>query len=81
MVAAVARVIAAAAYAFGAVLVVVSGLKKGANKGWMIVEAVFWLMIGVLYLIVPERHIFLPMVLSLICIAIPTPRGAKQQQK
>lgn len=77
MVAAVARVIAAVAYAFAAVLVVAGGMKKGANKGWMIVEAVSWLTVGVLYLIVPEGHIFLPMVLSLIFITIPT----KQQQR
>ena len=74
MVTAAARVIAAAAYAFGAVLTVISGLKKGANSGWMIIEAVSCLTVGALYLIVPVEHIFLPMLLGIALWAIPTPR-------
>lgn len=66
MVIAAARAIAAVACAFAAVLAVISGLKKGANKGRMIVEAVFCLTIGILYLIVPEKHLFLPMLLGIL---------------
>lgn len=72
MVTAAARVIAAAAYAFGAALTVISGLKKDADRGWMIVEAAFCLTVGVLYLIVPEEHMFLPMLLGILLWTVPT---------
>ena len=81
MLTAVARVIAAAAYAAVAVVTVVSGLKKGANKGWMIVEAVSWLTVGILFLTVPVEYIILilPLVLGMILWAIPTPRQTSKR--
>ena len=51
MVTAAARVIAAAAYAAVAVVTVISGLKRGADKGWMIVEAVSYLTVGAKFLL------------------------------
>ena len=79
MLTAAARVTAAAAYAAVAAVTVISGLKKGANKGWMIVEAVFCLTVGVLYLIVPEEHIFLPMLLGILLWAVPTLRQTSER--
>lgn len=72
-----ARVIAAGAYAAVAVLTAAAGLKRGPNRGWMAVEAVSWLTVGVLYLTVSEENILLPLMLSLmILLAIPAPRRA-----
>ena len=78
MLTAVARVIAAAAYAAVAVVTVVSGLKRGANRGWMIVEAVSWLAVGVLFLTVPVDYIIIPAVLGVLLNAVPMLRGAKK---
>lgn len=78
MVTAVARVIAAAAYGAVAVVTVVSGLKRGANKGWMTVEAVSWLTVGVLFLLVPVDYIVIPAVLGVLLNAVPMLRGARK---
>lgn len=75
---AAARVIAAAAYVAVAVVTVISGLKKGANKGWMIVEAVSWLTVGVLYLSVPVEYIIFPAVLGTVILFIPMLSGVKK---
>lgn len=76
---AAARVIAAVAYAAVAVVTIVSGLKRGANKVWMIVEAVFWLTVGVLFLTVPVDYIIIPAVLGAALSFIPMLRGAKKR--
>ncbi|MCI8916826.1 MAG: hypothetical protein HFF26_09220 [Oscillospiraceae bacterium] len=75
----VARVIAAAAYAAVAVVTVISGLKKGANRDWMIVEAVSWLTVGILFLTVPVEYIIIPAVLGVLLNAVPMLRGAKKR--
>lgn len=72
------RVIAAAAYAAVAVVTVISGLKRGANRGWMIVETVSWLTVGVLFLLTPVDYIILPAVLGAVISFIPMLRGAKK---
>lgn len=74
-----ARIIAAVAYAAVAVVTVVSGLKKGANKGWMSVEAVSWLTVGVLFLLVPVDYIILPAVLGVLLNVVPMLRGARKR--
>lgn len=78
MVTAVARVIAAVAYGAVAAVTVVSGLNRGANKGWMIVEAVSWLTVGVLFLTVPVDYIIIPAVLGVLLNTAPMLRGAKK---
>lgn len=75
---AVARVIAAVAYAAAAVVTVISGSKKDADKGWMIVEAVSLLTVGVWFLLAPVDYIILPAVLGAVISFIPMPRGAKK---
>ncbi len=79
MTTAVARVIAAVAYATVAVVTVVSGLKRGANKGWMSVEAVSWMAVGVLFLTVPVDYIVIPAALGILLQAVPMLRGAKKR--
>ena len=79
MVTAVARVIAAAAYGAVAVVTVVSGLKRGANKGWMTVEAVSWLTVGVLFLLAPVDYIVIPAVLGVLLNVVPMLRGARKR--
>ena len=78
MLTAVARVIAAAAYAAVAAVTVISGLKKGANKGWMIAEAASWLTVGILYLAVPVEYIILPPALSILIMTVPMLRSVKE---
>lgn len=78
MVTAVARIIAAAAYAAVAVVTVVSGLKRGANKTWMSVEAVSWMVVGVLFLTVPVDYIIIPAALGIFLQVVPMLRGAKK---
>ena len=75
---AAARVIAAVAYAVCTVIIIIDELKKGENKGWMIVEAVFSLTVGALFLIVPLEHIFLPVLLGIFLWAVPTWRGVRK---
>ncbi len=79
MVTAAARVIAAAAYAAVAVVTVISGLKRGADKGWMIVEAVSYLTVGALFLLAPVEYIILPAVLGMVLSFIPMLRGVKKR--
>ncbi len=74
-----ARIIAAVAYAAVAVVTVVSGLNRGANKGWMSVEAVSWLTVGVLFLLVPVDYIILPAVLGVLLNVVPMLRGARKR--
>lgn len=74
-----ARIIAAVAYAAVAVVTVVSGLKKGANKGWMSVEAVAWLTVGGLFLLVPVDYILIPAVLGVLLNAASMLRGARKR--
>lgn len=78
-VAVAARIIAAVAYAAVAVVTVVSGLNRGANKGWMSVEAVSWLTVGVLFLLVPVDYIILPAVLGVLLNVVPMLRGARKR--
>lgn len=75
---AVARVIAAAAYAAVAAVTVISGLKRGANRGWMIVETVSWLTVGALFLLAPVEYIILPAVLGAALSFIPILHGVKK---
>lgn len=74
-----ARIIAAVAYSAVAVVTVVSGLNRGANKGWMSVEAVSWLTVGVLFLLVPVDYIILPAVLGVLLNVVPMLRGARKR--
>ena len=74
-----ARIIAAVAYAAVAVVTVVIGLNRGANKGWMSVEAVSWLTVGVLFLLVPVDYIILPAVLGVLLNVVPMLRGARKR--
>jgi len=74
-----ARIIAAVAYAAVAVVTVVSGLNRGANKGWMSVEAVAWLTVGGLFLLVPVDYILIPAVLGVLLNAAPMLRGARKR--
>ena len=74
-----ARIIAAVAYAAVAVVTVVSGLNRGANKGWMSVEAVSWLTVGVLFLLVLVDYILIPAVLGVLLNAAPMLRGARKR--
>lgn len=76
---AAARVIAAAAYAAVAVVTAASGLNRGANRGWMSVEAVSWLTVGVLFLLVPVDYIVIPAVLGVLLNAVPMLRGARKR--
>lgn len=78
MITASARVIAAVAYAAVAVVTVISGLKRGTNRGWMIVEAVSWLTVGALFLLAPVEYIILPAVLGAALSFIPILHGVKK---
>lgn len=78
-IAAAARFVAAGAYAAVAAVTVVSGLKRGADRGWTIVEAVSWLTVGILFLAVPVDHIIIPAVLGVLLNAVPMLRGAKKR--
>lgn len=79
MTTAVARVIAAAAYAAVAVVTVISGLRNGADRGSMVVEALSWLTVGVLFLLAPVEYIMLPAVMGTVLSFIPMLRGAKKR--
>lgn len=81
MVTAVARAVAAAAYAVCAVITIISGAKSDSKTvlGVAVIEAASWLTLGVLYLITPAEHIFLPMLLGIILWAIPAPRRANKR--
>ena len=76
---AAARFVAAGAYAAVAAVTVVSGLKRGADRGWVIAEAVSWLTVGVLFLTVPVDRIIIPAVLGVLLNAVPMLRGAKKR--
>lgn len=80
MTTAVARVIAAVAYAICAVITIIPGVRSGSKTalGLAIVEAVSSLTVGALYLIVPVEHIFLPVLLGIFLWAVPTWRGVRK---
>lgn len=81
MTTAVARTIAAAAYAVCAVIIMIPGVKSGSKTalGLAIIEAASSLTVGALYLIVPVEHIFLPVLLGIALWAIPALRQTNKQ--